>query len=205
MAFGLAVVTATTHPGRVGPNAIIRVAEALEEYQDRGAVTDLFTLAGLDPYLQSMPTEMVDEREVIALQGALRTQLGIRTARSVSREAGLRTGDYLLAKRIPRPAQALLSLLPPGLACRTLIKAIRGNSWTFVGTGVFDADPSYPPKLSVIDSPICRGASAAEPLCDYYAGTFERLFRRLVHRNSVVTEIACQANGSSRCVFEVRW
>lgn len=205
MAFQVAVVTETVHQGRVGPNAIIRVAEALEEEQGRGAVTDLFKLAGLDYYLAAMPTEMVDEREVVALQGALRTQLGIPRARAVSRDAGLRTGDYLLAKRIPRPAQALLSILPPRMACRMLIKAIRGNSWTFVGTGVFDADPSYPPKLSVTDSPLCRGASSAEPICDYYAGTFERLFRRLVHREAVVTEIACQASGAPSCVFEVVW
>ncbi|WP_041447541.1 bacteriochlorophyll 4-vinyl reductase [Thiocystis violascens] len=195
----------TVHRGRIGPNAIIRIAESLEASQGRQAVTDLFHLAGLDRYLQAMPTEMVDEQEVVALQGALRVQLGIPAARSVSRDAGLRTGDYLLANRIPRPAQRLLSILPPSLACRTLIKAIRGNSWTFVGTGVFDADPSYPPKLLIANSPMCRGATAAEPLCDFYAGTFERLFRRLVQRESVVTEIACEANGAPRCVFEVRW
>ncbi len=123
----------------------------------------------------------------------------------MSRDAGLRTGDYLLANRIPRPAQALLSILPPGLASRTLLKAIRGNAWTFVGTGVFVADPSYPPKLTITDSLLCRGAVADQPLCDFYTGTFERLYRRLVDSDAVVTEIACHAKGDPDCVFEVRW
>lgn len=195
----------TKHQGLIGPNAIIRVAEALEDSQGRAAVTELFTAAGLAHYLNAMPTEMVDEREVTALQSALRAQLGIPGARSISRDAGLRTGDYLLANRIPPSVQRLLFILPSSMACPSLMRAIRGNSWTFVGTGIFDADPTYPPRLLVTNSPICRGATATEPLCDYYAGTFERLFRRLVHRKSVVTEIACQANGAHRCVFEVRW
>lgn len=200
-----AAVMTAVQQGRIGPNAIIRVAESLEASHGQAAVAELLTRAGLERYLNAMPTEMVDEREVTSLQEALRAQLGIAGARAVSRDAGLRTGDYLLANRIPRPVQRLLSILPPGLACRMLLKAIRGNAWTFVGTGAFDADPSYPPRLFVTDSPICRGATAAEPLCDYYAGTFERLFARLVHRRSAVTEIACQANNAHHCVFEVRW
>ncbi|TCT18208.1 bacteriochlorophyll 4-vinyl reductase [Thiobaca trueperi] len=193
------------HHGRVGPNAIIRVAEALEARQDRAAVIDLFRLAGLEGYLDALPTAMVDEQEVTALQAALRQQLGITAAREVARDAGLRTGDYLLANRIPRPAQTLLSILPPRLASRALLKAIRGNAWTFVGTGIFEANPSHPPRLTVTDSLLCRGASATEPLCDFYAGTFERLFRRLVHPDSLVTEIACHATGAPACIFEVRW
>ena len=193
------------HQGRIGPNAIIRVAEALDVLQGPESVADVFRHAGLAHYLGALPSAMVEEREVIALQDSLRTKLGVAAARSVSRDAGLRTGDYLLAVRIPRPAQALLSILPPSLASRTLLKAIRGNAWTFVGTGVFDADPGYPPTLTVENAPLCRGASSDQPLCDFYAGTFERLFRRLVHQDAVVTETACRAMGASRCVFEVRW
>jgi divinyl protochlorophyllide a 8-vinyl-reductase len=46
---------------------------------------------------------------------------------------------------------------------------------------------------------------ADEPLCDFYAGTFERLFRVLVHPDTVVTETACQATGDASCLFEARW
>ncbi|EGV32015.1 bacteriochlorophyll 4-vinyl reductase [Thiorhodococcus drewsii AZ1] len=191
--------------GRVGPNAIIRVAEALEAAQGPEAVSELFRRAGLERYLEAMPTEMVEEGEVTSLQAALRELLGVTAARAIARDAGMRTGDYLLAVRIPRPAQAILSILPPRLATRMLLKAIGGNAWTFVGTGVFSADPSYPPKLTVSDSLLCRGATASEPLCDFYAGTFERLFGRLVHPKAQVTEIACHAVGAPNCVFEIRW
>ncbi len=198
-------MTQSGDAGRIGPNAIIRVAEALEAQEGHHALVALFDLAGLAHYLEAPPTTMVDEREVTVLQSALRTQLGLQAARSVSRDAGLRTGDYLLANRIPGPAQFVLSLLPPRLAGRVLIKAIRSNAWTFVGTGVFGADSNYPPRLSVIDSPICRDARADEPLCDFYAGCFERLFRRLVHPEAVATEVACQAAGAEACIFEIRW
>ena len=190
---------------RVGPNAVIRVAEALESARGHDAVTRVFRAADLERYLKALPSEMVDEREVTRLQAALRDELGLEVARPVSHDAGLRTGDYLLANRIPRPVQRLLTILPARLASRVLISAVRRNAWTFVGSGVFDGTPGRPTRLSVTDGPICRGASANEPLCDFYAGSFERLFSRLVHPNARVTEIACQANGAESCVFEVRW
>jgi divinyl protochlorophyllide a 8-vinyl-reductase len=190
---------------RVGPNAVIRVAEALDEARGPDVVAQVFRAAGLEHYLKTPPSEMVDEFEVTRLQAALREHLGLAEARSVSHDAGLRTGDYLLANRIPRPVQRFLVILPARLASRVLISAIRRNAWTFVGSGVFDGKPGRPTRLTVTDGPICRGASANEPLCDFYAGSFERLFSRLVHPNARVTEVACQANGDESCVFEVRW
>jgi divinyl protochlorophyllide a 8-vinyl-reductase len=190
---------------RVGPNAIIRVAEALSEAHGPAVVSQVFRAAGLEHYLETLPNEMVEEHEVTRLQAALREELGLGVARRVSHDAGLRTGDYLLANRIPRPVQRLLVILPARLASRVLISAIRRNAWTFVGSGVFDGKPGRPTSLTVTDGPICRGASADEPLCDFYAGSFERLFSRLVHPKARVTEIACQANGAESCVFEVRW
>ncbi len=63
--------------GRVGPNAIIRVVAALEDAQGRAAVERLLIAAGLERYLDALPTEMVDEQEVTRLQSALREQVGI--------------------------------------------------------------------------------------------------------------------------------
>ena len=191
--------------GRVGPNAIIRVAEALTETDGEEMARQVLADAGLAHYLDQPPTEMVDEREVIALQVALRRCLGVTAARGIARDAGRRTGDYLLARRIPRPAQFLLKRLPPKLAAKTLLKAIRGNAWTFVGTGVFAADPAYPPRITIGNSLLCRGETADQPLCDFYVGTFERLFRELVARNAAVTETACHAKGDPSCIFEIRW
>jgi divinyl protochlorophyllide a 8-vinyl-reductase len=156
-------------------------------------------------YLQTMPGEMVDEREVIALHQRLRPALGAAQARSVAREAGVRTCDYLLANRIPRPAQFVLRLLPPGLASRVLLRSIGGHAWTFAGSSHFHAAPGYPVRLSFTGCPLCRGMTAPEPVCDYYAATFEHLYRTLVSGRATVVETQCQATGAPACVFEIRW
>ncbi|GAB0147409.1 MULTISPECIES: bacteriochlorophyll 4-vinyl reductase [Marichromatium] len=199
------VNTTVPAPGRVGPNAIIRIAEALESFEGRERVEALLEAAGLAHYLDAMPETMVDEREVTRLHVALRELIGVEGAKAVSRDAGVRTGDYLLARRIPRPAQRLLKILPAPLASRVLMTAIRRNAWTFAGSGRFEALPAYPPRFIIEDGPICAGARAEHPLCDFYAGTFERLYRKLVQREARVTETACQAKGAETCVFEVRW
>ncbi|MCG6943091.1 MAG: bacteriochlorophyll 4-vinyl reductase [Thiohalocapsa sp.] len=188
---------------RIGPNAIIRVAESLEARF--GSASEVFADAGLSQYLATPPTEMVDERDVIALQRALRLRLGLTEARAVSFDAGLRTGDYLLANRIPRPAQRVLRLLPPGPASRMLLNAVGRHAWTFSGSGDFSFTVGRPVRVSIAGCPICRGSQATEPVCDFYAGAFERLFRTLVSRRTQVREVACQAQGAPACVFEMSW
>ncbi|TCZ66199.1 bacteriochlorophyll 4-vinyl reductase [Roseicella aquatilis] len=191
--------------GRIGPNAITRMAEALDAALPAAEVDALFAAAGLAAYRRSPPERMVDEREVAALHRTLRARLPPARLEAVTREAGLRTGDYLLAHRIPRPVQALLRLLPAPLAARLLVSAIRRHAWTFAGSGAFAAWPGYPLRLAIAGCPLCRGMSAERPACGTYAATFERLFRRLVHRRARVTETACEAMGSAACVFELRW
>jgi divinyl protochlorophyllide a 8-vinyl-reductase len=61
----------------------------------------------------------------------LRADLGPAMAAEVARDAGLRTADYLLANRIPKPVQVLLKHLPAPLAARVLLSAIRRHAWTF--------------------------------------------------------------------------
>jgi len=198
-------VSRTDNQGRIGPNAVIRVLESLNERTGRTVAESVFQRAGLGGYLVVPPDSMVPEAEVIALQQALRAELGIAEARAIARDAGRRTGDYLLARRIPRPAQVLLKILPAKLAAHTLLKAIAGNAWTFVGTGRFMVVSDDPPRIEITDSPLCRGTQSDEPLCDFYVGTFERLFRVLVHPDTVFTETACQAMGDSSCLFEAHW
>jgi divinyl protochlorophyllide a 8-vinyl-reductase len=201
------VTASAVDPGlaRIGPNAIIRVAEALRTQHGDAVTAELFRSAGVERYLQAMPGSMVDEREVIALHQRLRPALGAGPAREVAREAGVRTCDYLLANRIPRPAQFLLRLLPPGLASRVLLRSIGGHAWTFAGSSHFRAEPGYPVRLSFAGCPLCRGVTADEPVCDYYAATFEHLYRALVSRRATVVETECQATGAPACVFEIRW
>lgn len=191
--------------GRIGPNAITRVAEVLRARSGDAATLALFTRAGLAPYLKQPPEAMVDETEVTRLHQVLRERLGTDGARDVAREAGARTADYLLAHRIPRPAQALLKRLPAPLAARALLSAIRGHAWTFAGSGRFVAQAGRPVVLSIFGNPMCRGAALTEPGCDFYAATFERLFRVLVHPAACVLETRCEACGDECCRFEVSW
>lgn len=191
--------------GRIGPNAIIRVAEALPPRVGAAATAALFESAGLAHYLREPPSSMVDEAEVGRLHDALRRELGWPEARAVAREAGRRTGEYLLAHRIPGPVQSLLKRLPAGWAARVLLKAIARHAWTFAGSGHFSAQHGTPVRLEIRRNPMCRGVQADEPACDFYAATFERLFRELVHARSRVTETSCEAVGADACRFEIRW
>lgn len=200
-----AVMDHAGRAGRIGPNAIIRVAEVLRERLGADAMARLFGLAGLAGYVEHLPEAMVDEAEVTQLHAVLRASLGESAAAQVAREAGTRTGHYLLAHRIPRPVQALLKLLPAPLAARVLLAAITRHAWTFAGSGEFSAVPGRPVVLTIRDNPMCRGLASDVPACDFYAATFERLFRELVHPRARVVETACEACGDEACRFEVRW
>jgi divinyl protochlorophyllide a 8-vinyl-reductase len=198
-------VTLPAPEGRIGPNAIIRVAEVLRAGRGEDVAVALFSRAGLLPYLTQPPEAMVDENEVTRLHQVLRESLGNLQAQQVARQAGTRTAEYLLAHRIPRAAQAVLKRLPPALAARALLSAIRGHAWTFAGSGIFRALAGHPVVLSIHCNPMCRGTRLAEPGCDFYAATFEHLFRALVHPASKVVETHCEACGDTMCRFEVRW
>ena len=191
--------------GRIGPNAITRVAEALPALVGLPMTRQLFEAADLVGYLSAPPQQMVDETEVTRLHAVLRARLGVQLAGQVGREAGRRTADYLLANRIPKPVQGLLKVLPAPLAARVLLMAIRRHAWTFAGSGVFSAQAGTPVVLTIRDNPLCKGLVSTEPACDFYAATFERLFQVLVHPATRALETACEARGDPFCRFELRW
>lgn len=191
--------------GRIGPSAIIRVIDALREQIGESRAARLLRSAGLEGYLAAPPRQMVDEHEVKRLHQVLRFELGLERARWVSRAAGLATGQYLLAHCIPPAAQSLLRALPARFASRMLLSVIRRHAWTFSGSGAFIARTGRPLRLWISGCPVCRGTVAHEPLCDYYAVTFQRVFRALVHPDVVVREIECEATGAGACLFEARW
>ncbi len=196
---------ASASAGLIGPNAIIRVAETLRDALGEEATRLIFADAHLEPHLASPPTGMVPETDVGALQTALFSGLEEEEARKIAFEAGLRTGDYLLANRIPKPVQAVLKILHPALASRILLGAIKQHAWTFAGSGAFVVKTGHPVIVSIASCPLCRGRRSDRPQCDYYAGTFQRLFEVLVSRNSTVREISCEATGGSACAFEISW
>jgi divinyl protochlorophyllide a 8-vinyl-reductase len=191
--------------GRIGPNAITQVAAALDAALPADAVDALFAEAGLAAYRRTPPVAMVAEREVASLHRVLQARLDPAQLAAAAWDAGLRTGDYLLTNRIPRPVQWLLRALPAPLAARALLAAIRRHAWTFVGRGAFTAQPGHPIRLSVTGCPLCRGAVLDHAACGYFAATFERLFATLVHRRARVTETACTTMGAAACVFEVTY
>ena len=190
---------------RIGPNAIIQVMEALHAAIGGPATLVFFNAVGLGHYMEERPRKMVSERDVAILQIALREQFGVEMAKAISWDAGQRTGDYLLANRIPALAQTILRWMPAAFAARVLAGAIARHSWTFAGSGTFRAQPGTPFVFSIQRNPICSKIRADSPSCDFYAATFERIFRAIVHPMSRVVETECESMGASACVFEVRW
>ena len=189
---------------RIGPNAVIQVAAATDRL-GREVTERLFRAAGLARYLDTPPQTMIPVEEVCALHRELHRAFQPAPAEAIFREAGVRTADYLLAHRIPKPVQAVLKLLPATLASRLLLTAIARNAWTFTGGGTFAWTAGHPATITLLDTPIASAATPGSSGCCYYAATFERLFRVLVHRDTVVTETACASTGAEACRFEIRW
>lgn len=194
---------------RIGPNAIVRLAEALGARHGPGITLQVFDAAGLAHYLRQPPREMVDEAEVRRLHAVLGRLLGDQDAAAIARAAGRATAEYLLAHRIPRPVQSLLACLPAPLAARALLGAIARHAWTFVGSGCLRIEsplwPGDPAVLNIEANPLCRGLATDTPACGFYAATFERLFQVLVDPRSRAVEVACEARGEACCRFEIRW
>lgn len=194
----------THQPARIGPNAIIQLGAAVASRLGGAIRDDLFRRAGLQRYLGALPEHMVDEAEVIALHRALRASVAPDVARDLFYEAGLLTGEYILAHRIPKAAQVVLKWLPRGLATRALTAAIGKHAWTFAGSGTFRAVSTRPLVLEIANSPLCRGEASGTPLCDYYAGTFTRLYRTLADPETDFRETSCGAARGGPCRFEDR-
>lgn len=191
--------------GVIGPNAILRVAEALAMRRGADMQRLVFAAAGLQRHLDAPPREMVDEWEVALLQRALVAQLGPDGAADISRLAGRLTGDYLLAHRIPVAAQRGLGVLPRRVAARLLTIAIARHAWTFAGSGQFSYRFVPFPRLQLARSPLCRLLELPEPACHYFSATFARVYGAILRTDVAVQEIACRATGAPACVFEVRW
>ncbi len=200
--------------GLIGPNAVTRMGEALVALHGEALCDGVFRAAGLERYLAAPPGDMVPDDDVAFLHLATVNALGLDAGLAVGREAGRRTAAYLLARRIPGAVQPLLRLLPPRWSLAVLMRAIAAHSWTFAGAGLFSfrataagrahADDGVAMTLTMTGGPIARYIACDEPVCAYYAATFEAIIRALVCRKASVTETACEAMGAPACVFEVR-
>lgn len=183
---------------RIGPNAVIQMGEALRAYGGREFEHDVFVRAGLQHYLSAPPEHMIPEREAIAIFDTLYNDagVGLDDANAIARDAGLRTGDYILANRIPNLAQAILKRLPKSLAARALLAAIGKHSWTFAGSGRFSARHGCPLVIEIANNPL------AFDRCAWHCAVFERLFGALVSRKA---RALCRVGTRSTrdCYFEL--
>lgn len=180
---------------RVGPNAILQSAEALRALCGQDTAKRVFEGAGLLGLLEYPPQDMVPASQAARLHATIARDLPPDLALEIAREAGRRTGEYILAHRIPRPAQCILRALPARLSGRLLLKAICHHSWTFAG----NADVSYhaadPMELAIHDNPL------AVTGCAWHCAVFETLFHRLVSPRIVVKHPVCCAQGGHMCRF----
>ena len=182
---------------RIGPNAILQHLPVLDaRIGERLRAALLYRAEVTEPPADS---GMIPEAEVARLHHAVRLFLPDRAA-EIQRAAGLATGDYILAHRIPRAAQAVIRALPAWLGARLLTMAIAKHAWTFVGSGRFRVLGHNPLRIEIAQNPLAIGPADA-PICDWHAAVFERLFSRLVWPHVRVEEVECTAMGADACRF----
>lgn len=212
MAAGSEALTATAgapadHRGdpRIGPNAILQVIQALDAQGLGTAREAIFAAAGAAHWLMAPPESMIGEGGAQRVHAAIRRLLPADEADAILADAGRRTADYLLAWRIPKPAQALLRALPAPLAARALSRAIAAHAWTFAGSGAFRVRPGHPMVYELARNPLVRGEGADRPLCVWHAAVFQRLFQVLVSPRARAVETQCASRGDPACRFEIGW
>lgn len=188
--------------GRIGPNALIQLVPVLDATHGTAARQALFEACGVAEVPDG--SGMIDEGPVAAVHQAMRTRFP-DTAPQMAHAAGLAVGDYILAHRIPSPAQTILRTLPAPLAARVLTRAILSHAWTFCGSGHVTGSAGHPTVFKIHDNPVVRGEHSEACLCHWHAAVFERLFTRLVHSCAHAQETACCATGAPACRFEIRW
>lgn len=179
----------------IGPNAVIQLGEALRPH--RGLAEAVFAAAGHGDWLSDAPEQMVPEGEVAALHAALYA-LSPRAA-ALAEEAGTRTGDYILANRIPAAARLLLRALPAALAEPLLVAAIARHAWTFAGSGRFVQLAGRPAQFGIDRNPLARDHGR----CRWHEAVFTRLWQRLIDPAATVVETCC-GHGTGQCRFAVR-
>jgi divinyl protochlorophyllide a 8-vinyl-reductase len=186
---------------RIGPNAILQLVPVLRDAAGPDMTSHLLAMAGVFE-LPDPAAGMIDEAPAARLHQAMRAELP-DVAPMLAREAGWRTGDYILANRIPRKAQALLRLMPARLSAPILARAVEKHAWTFCGSGAFRLASTWPVAFEIADNPVVRGERSETPLCHWHAAVFERLFSALCGRNWRCRETHCCAQGAYSCRFEM--
>jgi divinyl protochlorophyllide a 8-vinyl-reductase len=185
-----------TAAARIGPNALLQLLPVLAGSGSAG----VFEAAGV-----AVPPDdagMWPEAEVAAVHRRLRSDWPDQAPEWLA-AAGRGTGAYILAHRIPRPAQRLLRALPGAVAAPILAGAIGRNAWTFAGSGCFRVAAWRPLAFEIAANPLVSGEVRAAPACHWHVAVFAALFDALVWPGAVVRETACCACGDAACRFEI--
>lgn len=184
---------------RIGPNAVLQHLPVLDLEIGERLRGALFFQAGITE--PPPDAGMLPEDEVARLHHAVRLFLPDR-AHDIQSKAGLATGDYILAHRIPHAAQWLIRALPAWAGARLLSAAIAKHAWTFAGSGKFRVVSHRPLIFEIADNPLAQGPSEG-PVCDWHVAVFTRLFSALVWADVQVVERSCSGTGAPACLFQI--
>ena len=193
----LALTENAAPSGRVGPNAVIQLANALAEGLGPEAARQVFGAAGCAHLLEKPPGEMIDERIPAHLFKTLWRSLPDATALWIAEDAGRRTGAYIVENRIPGIAKGVLRLLPRSVAARLLTRAIARHAWTFAGSGACRTLPGDPVVIEIADNPIVM------PACVWHQSVIAALYGELDGGDVTVRPSRSCGAGSETCRFEV--
>lgn len=191
--------------GHIGPNSVIQLVAALKQLGETEAMERLFARADRAAWIENPPSSMIPAGEAARLHVGLRDVLPIDRAEAALALAGRLTAEYLLAVRIPRPAQIVLKILPARLAASVLMKAISANAWTFGGADGFSYTVGSGVEAVIKNNPLCEGLHSETPACVWHAAVFETLFRALVSPLTQARETTCCAQGGNSCHFHLIW
>ena len=189
----------TAAAARIGPNAILQLVPVLEGAIGADETARMLARAGIAA-LPDPAQGLIDEAPTAQLHQLMRASLPDAAPR-LARAAGARTGDYILAHRIPAAAQGVLRHLPVALSARILSRAIARHAWTFCGSGEFRVLHTAPPVFAIFDNPVVRGERSGRPLCHWHAAVFETLFQALCGPGWRAVETQCCAQGAASCQF----
>lgn len=152
---------------RIGPNAVLQLLPVLDRSLGRAGRDRL--LAGID----LPPPDAGMWPEAACRAAHLAVWQGLPDAAAILAEAGQGTAGYILAHRIPGPAQALIRALPAPLGARLLTGAIARHAWTFAGSGAFRVAARSPLSFEIAGNPLGFGGH-------WHGAVFRHLFRALV-------------------------
>jgi bacteriochlorophyll 4-vinyl reductase len=101
-------------------------------------------------------TGLIDEAPVARLHQAMRAEVP-DLAPALAFEAGVRTADYILAHRIPRPVQAVLKRCPAWIAGPVLSQRHRAERLDLRRVGAVRGERGWPAVFLIHDNPVVRG------------------------------------------------